>query len=76
VPSPQLQVRPLTIPVLLVELAKYKADNASLLDTVKIQNSRLKRQTESKIGKDVSTFDSPTDADIESQVRKKKGARE
>jgi hypothetical protein len=57
---------------LLVELAKAKDDIALQLDTIKTQDARLKRLTQSVMGKDLASLDPTTDADSEGQVRERK----
>jgi hypothetical protein len=72
---PQLQSLATEYSILLVELAKAKNDIALQSDTIKTQDAKLKRQTQSIMGKDLASFNPAIDADSEGQVRKRKRAQ-
>jgi hypothetical protein len=56
----------------LDELAEAKHVIASQLDTIKAQDPRLKRQTQSKVVKNPAVVESAADADSEGPVRRKR----
>jgi hypothetical protein len=68
--GPWGSITELTYP--LDELAEAKCVIASQLDTIKAQDSRLKRQVRSKVAKNPAVVECATDADSEGPVRRKR----